>query len=427
MVKDRTIKIKGAQLFSYQRDVADKLLERGAGKIVCCVSRRQVGKTTLISSLMMFYAFNFAGSRNYVVSLTLNQAKNCYNQIINTITKDGKFLIKKSNATDLEIELINGSSIKFLSAAMGDRLRGYNSNGLVALDEVAFFNDDIISLVLPYVDFYKANLLMVSTPFVRDGFFYKYVQMGLDGKNGVETVLWTDPKYKADLDRILHPERLEMYRSQLSDSQFKTEYLGEWLEEGMVFSGFKKLVKENTIEKDSRLYVGIDWSLGVDNDDTVVTMIDGKGHQVFIDAWNNLTPTQGVERVVKDIAPYFGQIRLIRPELNSLGSVYTDMLRNSLPSNVSSLVSGFETTNDSKNVIVTNLQQAFEKESINLFTSDKQLRQLSSYAMEITKNRKISYNGAGGTHDDMVIALMLAWDAYLNANATGVYSISSIR
>ena len=68
--------IKGSHLFSYQKDVAEEVLkDLGTHKTVVVKSRRQVGKSLLISNLLLYFAINKEGSKNYCVSPTFKQAK----------------------------------------------------------------------------------------------------------------------------------------------------------------------------------------------------------------------------------------------------------------------------------------------------------------------------------------------------------------
>ena len=431
-MKDKTIRIRSQKLFPWQKDVADLLLEQGQGKTVVVRSRRQTGKSTLISNLLCYYSFNFNCSRNFVVSPTLNQARNIFNQVNDAVNRAEGSLIQKANAQDLELKFVNNSTISFKSSAMGQRLRGYSSNGLIALDECAFQPDEILPLVLPWSDWHKANVLMVSSPFVKDGFFYRYFCQGLEGINGITSVDWTDEKYKEEMDKILSPERLEMYRKQLPKNQFLTEYLGQFIDDdGMVFTNFRVCVENNSISPSDRLFVGIDWGVGnsdnEDSDDTVLTMINQQGKQVYLQYLNNLTPTAQVNQIAKILTQYESQIRVIQPELNSIGEPFTDILKKQVTNTLASKIKGFTTSNSSKNAIITNLQQAFETEKIRILPDQKQLRQLGYFAMDFNpKTRTVTFSAPNGLHDDAVLGLAIAYDAYLNSAASGVYCVSRV-
>lgn len=414
----------GITPYSYQKAVIDELREaRRTSKVVTVRSRRQTGKSMLVTNMLLYYAINMKGSKNACLSPTIKQAKKIYKELVDAIEKSG--IIKSANATDLEIKLINGSTIFFRSAQQKENLRGYTVSGILCIDEAAFIDDEAFYLVLPWTDVWKSPVLITSTPFVKSGFYYQYYQYGKDGRKGYVTVDWTDDKYKEDLDKVLPPERLEEYRRILPKNQFKSEYMGEFLDDdGCVFTHFKECVKSGKISGQDRLFVGIDWANGVDNDDTVVSIINDKGQQVMLEYFNNLTPTQQIDRVVGLLKPLKNQIVVIQPELNSIGTPYTDLLEERLQLKNTGKVQGFNTSNKSKNDIVAKLQVAFENEEIGILDDEKQMRQLGTYAAEYNvKTKTVSYNAPSGLHDDICIALMLSWDAYKN-NKSGVYCIS---
>ena len=224
---------KGFTPYNFQRDVINQLCKTEqyrTKRIVVVKSPRQKGKTITVSNILLFYAINHNKSKNYCISPTLKQAKDIYRTITNAISASG--IVKSSNASDLIIKLINGSTISFKSAEQGtDALRGFTCSGIVCIDEAAFIDDDIYHTILPWTDYYKANILITSTPFVKNGFFWDYLNYGLEHSHNTVTVDWTDPMYKEEMDRILSPEQLEEYRRILPKNVFKTEYLGEFLDD----------------------------------------------------------------------------------------------------------------------------------------------------------------------------------------------------
>lgn len=415
-------KLIGITPLSYQKAVIDELKDaKGTGKIVTVKSRRQTGKSMLIMNLLLYYAINYPKTKNACLSPTIKQSKKIYKEIVDAIENSG--IIKSANATDLDIKLINGSLISFRSAQQKENLRGYTVSGLLCVDEAAFIEDEVFNLVLPWRDWHKAPILITSTPFVKSGFFWEYYNYGFDRK-GYSTIDWTDEKFKDDLDKILPPETLAEYEKTLPKSQFRSEYLGEFLDDdGMVFTGFRECVKFNEITATDRLFIGIDWSNGTDNDDTVISFLNQDGKQVKLVYWNNLTPTQQIDKVVKEIEPYFNQIAKIVPETNSIGTPYTDMLISRLQKSLQNKVEGFNTSNASKADIVARLQVAFEQGDIEILNIDKQLRQLGAYAADYNpKTKVVTYNAPSGMHDDICIALMLSLYALKN-NLSGIYRI----
>lgn len=419
---------KGITPFSYQQAVINEVKDaKGTGKTVVVKSRRQVGKSVLIANLLLYYAINYKGTKNYVLSPTLKQGKNIYKSIINAISGCG--IIKSKNATDLFITLINGSSISIKSAEQKESLRGETCTGILCIDECAYISSEVYNIVKPWCDFHKAVTLMVSTPFVKSGFFWEYYNHGLNREYNCVSIDWSDEKYQDDMDFILPPSKLEEYKKLLPKNVFLTDYLGIFIDDdGTVFTDFKKCINKNEIKDSDKLYLGIDWAAGVESDDTVIVAFNQYGKQVYLDYFNKLTPTQQIDRIEKFIVQYKNQIAVVQTELNSLGTPLTDFLKNrsELKTIINKFV-GFNTTNQSKNAIVQNLQIAFEQGLIEILEDEKQSRELATYTAEYNaKTRNVSYNAPNGLHDDICIAMMLAYDAYKNGIITGNYNISVI-
>lgn len=415
---------KGIKPFSFQKDVIDEVTDaHGSGKVVVVKSRRQVGKSILISNLLLYYAINISGTKNYCVSPTYNQGKKIYKSIVSATVSSG--IIKSRNATELIITLTNGSSIIFKSAEQRDNLRGETCTGLLCIDECSYISDDIYNIIKPWCDFHKAVTLMVSTPLVKSGFFYQYYNYGLEKIHNTVSIDWCDQKYKADLDIILPPERLEEYRSILPRNVFKTEYLGEFLDDdGTVFVGYQKCVKNKPLDEKDFLYIGLDWCSGGEGDYTVISAINQLGEQVYLDRFNRISTTEQINKLSTFINSHKKQIRVIQSETNSIGTPLTDLLKEKVFPELKEKFVDFNTTNQSKNALVTNLQVAFEQKQIKLLNNDIQLRELSYYTAEFNpKTRNITYNAPSGLHDDTVMALMLSYDAYKNHSNPGTYNL----
>lgn len=422
-----TINCKGFTPYKHQRAVIDELRDaKGTGKRVVTLSSRQKGKTFMIANLLLYYALNNNKIKCFCVSPTLKQSKSIYSTIYDAV--EGSSIVKKANAADYEITFINGSKIYFKSAEQGEALRGYTADFL-CIDECCFITDDVFYTIAPWVDAKNAPVLMVSTPFVKEGFFWNFYNYGLEGINNTVTINWSDEQYKEDIQKILPLEKLEEYKRVLPKNQFKTEYLGEWLDnEGVVFDNFKNCIKSNELNFYEQLFVGIDWASGVDADETVISILNGKGEQLYMDGWNNLNTTQTVDRLMNVIQPHIGQIVSITAETNSIGKPYTDLLTERLQQKDRNKVNGFTTSNSSKAELVSDLQVAFQENKITILDNDKQLRQLSTFSAEYNpKTKTVTYNAPRGLNDDRCMALMLSYRGYKDKQSTGFYYIGNSR
>lgn len=416
---------KGIHPFSFQKDVIDEVVNaKGTGKKIVVRSRRQIGKSTLIANLLLYYAINFDGTKNYCVSPTLKQGKKLYKSVVKALTKAK--IIKSANGSDLSIVLKNESEINFKSAEQGEALRGETVTGILAIDEMAYIPDSVYDIIRPWTDFHKAVTLMVSTPFVKEGYFWTYYNYGLEHSHNTVLIDWADyEKYKTDLDKILPPEQLEEYKSILPKKVFLTEYLGQFIEGGgLVFDFFKEAQRLVSIKPNDKLYIGIDWSNQANKDYTVVSMINQNCEQVKLAYWNDLTPLKQIEKVYGELEPYLNQIQAIVCETNSLGTPYTDLLKERLQVNHQNKIKEFVTSNTSKNDLVGKMQVALEQGTISLLPDNKQEREFSYYAAEYNPQTKnVTYNAPSGLNDDTVMATMFALYGYNEYKTTGVYSI----
>lgn len=418
---------KGIHPFSFQQDVINEVITaKGTGKKIVVRSRRQIGKSTLIANLLLYYAINYEGTKNYCVSPTLKQGKKLYKSVVKALTKAK--IIKSANGSDLSIVLKNESEINFKSAEQNEALRGETVTGLLCIDEMAYIPDSVYDIIRPWTDFHKAVTLMVSTPFVKEGYFWTYYNYGLEHSHNTVLIDWADyEKYKTDLDKILPPEQLEEYKSILPKKVFLTEYLGQFIEGGgLVFDFFKEAQRLVSIKPNDKLYIGIDWSNQANKDYTVVSMLNQNCEQVKLAYWNDLTPLKQIEKVYGELEPYLNQVQAIVCETNSLGTPYTDLLKERLQVSHQNKIKEFVTSNTSKNDLVGKMQVALEQGTISLLPDNKQEREFSYYAAEYNPTTKnITYNAPSGLNDDTVMATMFALYGFNEYKTTGVYSIGT--
>lgn len=376
-------------------------------------------------NILLWYSLNQNKSKNFYIAPTIKQSKEIYKQIVDAVKESG--IIKSSNATDLNIKFINGSTISFKSGIQKQNLRGFTCTGILVIDEAAYLPDDVFDIILPWTDFWRANILMTSTPFVKSGFFWTYYNYGLVNTHNTISIDWCDDRFKLDMLSVMSEERLKEYESRLPKNVFRMDYLGLFLDdEGSVFTEFKKCVINTSIAPTDKLFIGIDWAAGGENDDTAISIINQYGKQVYLEYFNNLTPTQQIDKIESILLKYKPQIVGIQTELNSLGTPLTDFLKERPQlKTIKDKFIGFTTTNQSKNAIVQNLQIAFEKNEIKILGDEKQLNELATYSAEYNpKTRNVSYNAPQGLNDDICIALMLSYDAYKNGSLVGVYNVT---
>ena len=373
------------------------------------VAKRQVGKSILAEVCALYKAFNKKGSISVIVEPTLSQGRRVYKQILKCIGGESSPVIKSANATLLEIEFENGSCIWFKSADQKENLRGLTVTGVLIIDEAAFIQDDIFEILYPCIDANNSPLIIISTPLFMSGEFYNKYLEGLKRNRISKTYDWSE----YDTSKYLPDEKLEYYRERLSPLRFRSEYEGKFIAENSLAMGnINHIIGEYS--KKQPVYGGLDWGNGGENDFTVLITLDEDAHVTGIYPKNNLPPTEQVE--------YYGNIlnslslRAVQVEINSIGTVYKDFLQQK----TTTFIAEFNTSNESKRRIIEQLIKAIEKGEIEIPNDAELIKQLQHYDIQKTKTG-YTYNGVGA-HDDYVLALAFAYDAWLNS--LGNFSIS---
>lgn len=391
-----------------------------SGRIFVVKSKRQVGKTTMAENALLEMAFNHRNTLSVLVEPTLDQSRRVYKEIVRAV--EGTPALARKNDVQLEIEFVNGSSILFKSAEQRDNLRGFTVTGLLVVDECAFIPDEIFDILLPTTDVHRAPILLISTPKLKQGFFFRYYTAGMEGNPMITSIDFN----QFDTSFMLSPEKLEQYRSMMPRAQFTTEYLGEFLDsDAVLFTNLKECV--GVPEKKGHLYVGIDWGSGAGGDYTSVCTFNDRGQMESIDYFNDKSTFEQARFIADMVHLNAGRIRGIKAESNSIGTPMIALLRDEMDKrgDRSIHIDSFSTTNAEKVRLVNQLQVALEQKQITLLDDQGLLAQLAAYeATYNPKTNNVSYNAPQGLHDDNCISTMLALDALRGSQRVGNYNIS---
>ena len=186
-------------------------------------SGRQVGKSFIISHKVGEYAVKNKKKTVLVIAAVERQAQLLFEKILTYVHDNYRAYIKKGKdkPTKSKLTLNNGTVIHCLPSGLsGYGIRGYTVDLLVA-DEAAFIPEDVWTAVTPMMAITKGNIIMLSTPFGRGGYFYE---------------CFNDPSYTTfhvsseDCPRK-NQEFLDREKGRMSDLQYAQEYLGEFIDE----------------------------------------------------------------------------------------------------------------------------------------------------------------------------------------------------
>lgn len=400
------------KLYPWQLQVTNELKTHWRGYTHVVKSKRQVGKSIMLESILLQTAINKSKSCSICLSPTLEQARKVFNDV-KKVVKPTK-LYSKHNDLQLLIMLRNGSTIFFKSAEQKDGLRGYTVTGIYVVDEAAFISDEVFFETLAWVNVSQAPVVLCSTPKHKTGFFFKYYMLGLSNEPNIFSYNWSE----FDTSALLPAEKLAEYQRNMPESQFKTEFLGEFLDnEGGVFGDFGKIIS-NEYNPNLNCYMGIDWGTGQGQDETAIAIFNSDRQMIGLYHFSDKDETATVNYIIELMKQY--KPLKCQVETNSIGSVFYGLLDKAIKSaGLPVMLLRFTTTNESKERLINNFQVAMQNDDVTILDNQTLRIQMDMYEMKVNPNGKRTYNAASGYHDDCIIAMLLAF----NCISTGHYCI----
>lgn len=268
-------------------------------------SGRQVGKSTVISIKAAEYAVKNKNKVVIIISAVERQAQLLFEKCLGYMADNYKSMIKRGSdrPTKHLIKLRNGSRVYSLPTGLtGYGIRGYTVDLLIA-DEASFISEDVWPAISPMIATTKGKMILLSTPFGREGYFYNCFRDPSFTKFHISSL---------DCPRI-SKDFLEMERSRMTKMQFAQEYMGEFVDELRRFFP-ERIIERCTIlkrPKDSPrsssfsplrdIYLGVDIArLG--EDETVLasvqrTNVKGKFMMVDLEMTNRTRLTDTIDLV----------------------------------------------------------------------------------------------------------------------------------
>ena len=382
-------------------------LEDESYLFVTCNASRQTGKTMMGQNQVIKWALENENVVVMWVSPTNSQTTKVYKNIISAIGTAPFITYHKQTQGDTEIKFQNGSVIKFKSAAAEDNLRGESVHYMV-LDEAAFIKESVfLEILLPMLNVAGRKCLVISTPKGRSNWFHKQYIRGINGSKGYKSF-----KFNCYSNPYANPDIIEIARENMPDAIFKQEYEAEFIDGTSIIENVEELcslLRQPLPIKGQRYYAGID--LALQNDYTVFSVVDADGNLVYFDRFNKVSAPELKERLVRNIKLWQPQNTLI--ETNNLGGVIYDDLRQLY--GIKNL-QPWNTSNTSKNDIITKLINAFSSKKIRCVNDPILKGELETFEMKVTPSGNIKFEAASGFHDDCIMSLAIAREAQANAH-----------
>jgi hypothetical protein len=194
-----------------------KMVDAPAASRVICLTHRQAGKTTGAAiGVAHTMLWRLPGSTSLVLAPTQRQSSELVRNLRSRLLAAGERLTVDNT---FSIELANGSRVLAMPGNDDASIRGLSIDGDCLVDEAARVPDDLYEAARPMLIRHvrTARLLLLSTAWSRDGFFYKIWSEG-DARD------WT--KIEARVDQCTHISKadLDMERRAMPASAFAREY-----------------------------------------------------------------------------------------------------------------------------------------------------------------------------------------------------------
>jgi hypothetical protein len=214
-----------------------EFLETSGNKILCC--GRQVGKSVIAARDAGNYALKHPKKQILMIAPTERQAYELFDKTLGYISDKAFSKIKKGKdrPTKHKINLTNGSTIWCLPTGLtGTGIRGRTVHRLY-VDEASRVPEEVWTAVTPMLLTTGGDLILLSTPFGRQGYFYKiwantensYSKFGITSLEVIESREVCDSWSKLQREKAL--EYLEYERSEMSALEYAQEYEGRFIDE----------------------------------------------------------------------------------------------------------------------------------------------------------------------------------------------------
>lgn len=394
-------KIKGIKPTKVQRELINAI-KSNKYKYICAAFSRQIGKSVTMQIMCVEWLLSPNEEIIYFTP-TYNLAKNFYSKLIKILPQN---LITKCNSSELIIETITNSKLRFFSGEAAQTARGNNCTRLI-IDEAAYIKEEIdgqnfwYNIVVPLLKAKGKTAILISTPFGKQGFFYDLCMKGYRGEEGycyINKTIYDD--------ELITREEIEELKKGYPQMAWECEFECKFLSNALsVFPDYEERFVEGFNFNKSNICCGIDLS-SVGEDNTVVTFINDKNQveQHIINGELDYKYRQ-IANLINSYNP-----RLTYIESNSIGDVMINEIKKYVKNKQK--VQAFTTTNETKkiqvglvSVAITNKEITFDKNNKILYS------ELGTFSYKLSKNNNITYAATAGNHDDTVMSLCLAMQA----------------
>lgn len=389
---------------SYQLPLL-KAMDSGKNRAVI-VWHRRCGKDKVCFNIIIKKAFERIGTYFYFLPSYSQGKKVIWDNIDNNgfkmLDHIPKEIIAKTNATELKVELINGSVIQLIGADEFEK-SGVGTNPVgVVFSEYSITNSKAWDFIRPILR-------------VNDGFaIFNFTPRG---KNHAWNILqiakenpdtWFHEVLSVKQTGILTEEQINEERKEgMPEAMIEQEYYCQFIEGA---GQFFKRIKNNTYPKDTILPEHGDFQLGVDlakyNDWTVLTPFSLNNFIAYPQERFNQMDYNLQKAKIEATARRFGNA-LVVPDSTGVGDpIVEDLKARGL--NICNDGIGFKFTEISRQNLLNNLAILLEQDKIRIPDDEGLIAELESFQYSMAENGKIKVKCPDGLHDDRVMSLALS-------------------
>jgi phage FluMu gp28-like protein len=302
--------------------------------------------------------------------------------------------------------LIGGGSIEMWSLDSPDAGRG-RAYARVIIDEaalVANLKEAWEQSIRPMLTDYRGDAWFLSTPKGIASYFHDLYRRGSDPLDA-EWASWQMP---SSSNPFIPAGEIESARADMTDLAFAQEYMAQFVSwEGSVFRCILDAVYDPPEPPRGVVLIGVDW--GRTSDFTVFVGLDAHGRVLATDRFRGVEYSIQRDRLQAFWMCVSNGRSWILAEVNSMGGPVVEQLqRDGMP------VVAFQTTNASKCAAIEALALAFERGTVKIPRDTVFIGELQAYEGRRLPSGMTQYGAPKGdnSHDDMVMALAIAWSGY---------------
>ena len=308
----------------------------------------------------------------------------------------------RRNAQQHRLELVTGGVVDMWSLDTPDIARG-RKYARVVVDEAAMIKqlgEAWQAILRPTLADMQGDMWALSTPKGRNMFW----QMWTWGQD-TQQPEWSAWQMPTAANPYIAASEIEAMRRDMPERTFSQEVLAQFLEDaGGVFRNVRAAAtaKGQAGPVGGHQYIiGVDWAKSADF--TVFAVIDVTASALAsLERFNQIDYEVQVGRLRALVERFRPQALVV--ERNSIGEPLIERL-----SRLGMPVQPFLTTNATKAAIIEGLALALERQELEILDDAQLIAELQAYEMERLKSGLWRYGAPEGMHDDMVMALALAW------------------